>query len=345
MPPAPSSCSLRRSAARSSMPATAATRPDPGLARCPHDPSSQGTHRGLIVAICGDVLHSRVARSNIHLLNTLGARVRVVAPSTLLATGIASLGVEVYRTMREGLKDADIVMMLRLQLERMTSNLVPCQREYFRFFGLDDEKRSNAKPDALIMHPGPMNRGMEIDSTWPMAPEASSASRSRWAWRSAWRCLRRWHATSEPARAMHISTVSRPSNRAYLCAPHRPLHRPRRVGRHGDGRWQDLRSMPAVTADAWRRRNSSTVPATFWLPGLIDMRVFSGEPGPEYRETLSTEPGGFSRRRHDDHLHAKHRSSHRRRCPGRLHPPSCERHGAIKVPPMAAMTKGLKANR
>ena len=120
---------------------------------------------GLIVAICGDILHSRVARSNILLLNTLGARVRVVAPSTLLASGIARLGVEVYSSMWEGLKDADIVMMLRLQRERMTSNLVPSQREYFHFFGLDHEKLSRAKPDALIMHPGPMNRGVEIDSS------------------------------------------------------------------------------------------------------------------------------------------------------------------------------------
>jgi aspartate carbamoyltransferase catalytic subunit len=125
----------------------------------------KGRIAGLIVAICGDILHSRVARSNILLLNTLGARVRVIAPSTLLASAIARLGVEVYSSMREGLKDADIVMMLRLQRERMTSNLVPSQREYFHFFGLDHEKLACAKPDALIMHPGPMNRGVEIDSS------------------------------------------------------------------------------------------------------------------------------------------------------------------------------------
>src|SRR5262247_2156288 len=114
----------------------------------------KGRIEGLIVAICGDILHSRVARSNILLLNTLGARVRVIAPSTLIASGISRLGVEVYSSMREGLKDADIVMMLRLQRERMTSNLVPSQRDYFHFFGLDHEKLSRAKPDALIMHPG-----------------------------------------------------------------------------------------------------------------------------------------------------------------------------------------------
>ncbi|MEE8634177.1 MAG: aspartate carbamoyltransferase catalytic subunit [Methyloceanibacter sp.] len=119
---------------------------------------------GLTIAICGDILHSRVARSNIFLLNTLGARVRVIAPSTLLGEGIDRLGVEVYTSMREGLADADIVMMLRLQRERMVSSLIPSKREYFHFFGLDYEKLSHAKPDALIMHPGPMNRGVEIDS-------------------------------------------------------------------------------------------------------------------------------------------------------------------------------------
>jgi len=127
---------------------------------------------GLVVAICGDILHSRVARSNILLLNTLGARVRVVAPSTLLASGIERLGVEVYTSMWEGLVDADIVMMLRLQRERMASSLVPSQREYFHFFGLDYEKLARAKPDALVMHPGPMNRGVEIDSNVADAPQS-----------------------------------------------------------------------------------------------------------------------------------------------------------------------------
>jgi aspartate carbamoyltransferase catalytic subunit len=124
----------------------------------------KGRIEGLVVAICGDIQHSRVARSNILLLNTLGARVRVIAPSTLLPSGIERLGVEVYSSMREGLEDADIVMMLRLQRERMTSSLIPSQREYFHFFGLDYEKLARAKPDALVMHPGPMNRGVEIDS-------------------------------------------------------------------------------------------------------------------------------------------------------------------------------------
>ncbi len=123
-----------------------------------------GHVEGLTVAICGDVLHSRVARSNIHLLGKLGARVRVVAPSTLLPSGIANFGVEVHRNMAEGIAGADVVMMLRLQLERMNGAFVPSQREYYRFFGLDEDKLKKAKPGALVMHPGPMNRGIEIDS-------------------------------------------------------------------------------------------------------------------------------------------------------------------------------------
>ena len=137
----------------------------------------KGHIEGLIVAICGDILHSRVARSNILLLNALGARVRVVAPSTLLASGIERLGVEVHTSMNEGLADADIVMMLRLQRERMVSSLIPSQREYFHFFGLDYEKLARAKPDALVMHPGPMNRGVEIDSN--VADDARSLIREQ----------------------------------------------------------------------------------------------------------------------------------------------------------------------
>ncbi|MGZ5849589.1 MAG: aspartate carbamoyltransferase catalytic subunit [Methyloceanibacter sp.] len=137
----------------------------------------KGRISGLIVAICGDILHSRVARSNILLLNALGARVRVVAPSTLLAPGIERLGVDVHSSMREGLKDADVVMMLRLQRERMSSSLVPSQREYFHFFGLDYDKLAHAKPDAMVMHPGPMNRGVEIDSA--VADDPRSAIREQ----------------------------------------------------------------------------------------------------------------------------------------------------------------------
>ena len=125
---------------------------------------NKGRIRGLVVAICGDILHSRVARSNLILLNALGADVRVVGPSTLLPTGIENMGAKVFNNMREGLKDADIVMMLRLQRERMNGSFVPSVKEYFRYFGLDSEKLALAKPDALVMHPGPMNRGVEIAS-------------------------------------------------------------------------------------------------------------------------------------------------------------------------------------
>ncbi len=116
------------------------------------------------MAICGDILHSRVARSNIHLLNTMGAQVRVVAPRTLLPAAVERLGVEVFYDMKRGLADCDIVMMLRLQTERMQANFVPSIREYFHFFGLDYENLAEANAEALIMHPGPMNRGVEIDS-------------------------------------------------------------------------------------------------------------------------------------------------------------------------------------
>jgi aspartate carbamoyltransferase catalytic subunit len=124
----------------------------------------KGRLAGLTVAICGDIMHSRVARSNIYLLTTMGASVRVIAPPTLLPPQIERMGVTSYIDMREGLKDVDIVMMLRLQIERMHGSYVPSIREYFRFFGLDYDKLGAAKPDALIMHPGPMNRGVEIDS-------------------------------------------------------------------------------------------------------------------------------------------------------------------------------------
>ncbi len=125
---------------------------------------AKGRIAGLTIAICGDILHSRVARSNIEVLNTLGAKVRIIAPSTLLPAGADKLGAEVYTDMWKGLEDADIIMMLRLQRERMQGNYVPSTREYYHFFGLDHEKLAKAKPDALIMHPGPMNRGVEIAS-------------------------------------------------------------------------------------------------------------------------------------------------------------------------------------
>ena len=119
---------------------------------------------GLTVAICGDVMHSRVARSNVILLNTMGANVRLVGPPTLVPGDAAQWGAEVYHDMREGIAGADVVMMLRLQLERMDGAFIPSAREYFRFFGLDREKLAVASKGVRVMHPGPMNRGIEIDS-------------------------------------------------------------------------------------------------------------------------------------------------------------------------------------
>ena len=121
-------------------------------------------HR-LSIAICGDIAHSRVARSNILLLHKMENRLRLVAPPTLMPAGIEHFGVEVFHDMAEGLKGVDVVMMLRLQRERMDGGFVPSEREYFHLFGLDAEKLSFAAPDAIVMHPGPMNRGVEIDGT------------------------------------------------------------------------------------------------------------------------------------------------------------------------------------
>ncbi|MBK1623604.1 aspartate carbamoyltransferase catalytic subunit [Afifella marina] len=132
----------------------------------------KGRLDGLTVAICGDIRHSRVARSNILLLMGMGARIRLIAPSTLLPSNIECYGAEVFNDMRTGLKDADVVMMLRLQRERMTAAYVPSIREYFRYYGLDEEKLALAKPDALVMHPGPMNRGVEIDPLVADGPQS-----------------------------------------------------------------------------------------------------------------------------------------------------------------------------
>jgi aspartate carbamoyltransferase catalytic subunit len=122
----------------------------------------KGQIHDLTIAICGDITHSRVARSNIHLLNAMGARVRIVGPTTLIPKGIEAMGVDVSHSMEKGLEDVDVVMMLRLQQERMNAGYLPSLEEYFHLFGLTEAKLLNAKPDALILHPGPMNRGVEI---------------------------------------------------------------------------------------------------------------------------------------------------------------------------------------
>ena len=132
-----------------------------------------GRVEGLTVAICGDVAHSRVARSNVILLQLLGAEVRLVGPPTLVPGAARAWGCELHHDMRAGLRGADVVMMLRLQIERMDGAFVPSAREYFRFYGLDREKLAWAKPGARVMHPGPMNRGVEIESTVADDPAVS----------------------------------------------------------------------------------------------------------------------------------------------------------------------------
>ena len=133
----------------------------------------KGAFHNLRVAIVGDILHSRVARSQIHALTTLGVpEVRVIAPKTLLPTGVEQMGVHVYHDMKAGLKDVDVVIMLRLQNERMKGALLPSAQEYFKQFGLTQEKLALARPDAIVMHPGPMNRGVEIDSEVADGPQS-----------------------------------------------------------------------------------------------------------------------------------------------------------------------------
>jgi len=127
----------------------------------------------LRVAIVGDILHSRVARSDIHALTTLGCpEVRAVGPNTLLPSHLDNMGVRVYHDLVEGIKDCDVIIMLRLQKERMTGALIPSAQEYFKHFGLTEEKLRHAKPDAIVMHPGPMNRGVEIDSAVADGPQS-----------------------------------------------------------------------------------------------------------------------------------------------------------------------------
>ncbi|MBF9057093.1 aspartate carbamoyltransferase catalytic subunit [Rhodobacterales bacterium HKCCA1065] len=126
---------------------------------------AKGRLHRLNIAICGDIAHSRVARSNILLLGKMENRIRLIAPPTLMPAGVSEWGVEMYDDMQAGLAGCDVVMMLRLQKERMDGAFIPSEREYYHRFGLDAEKLSAAKDDAIVMHPGPMNRGVEIDGT------------------------------------------------------------------------------------------------------------------------------------------------------------------------------------
>ncbi|MEG9883454.1 MAG: aspartate carbamoyltransferase catalytic subunit [Hyphomicrobiales bacterium] len=124
----------------------------------------KGRIEGLTIAICGDILHSRVARSDILLLQTLGAHIRIIAPSPLLPPAMDRFGVEIHHEMESGIRDCDVIMMLRLQTERMEGGFIPSAREYYRYFGLDLDRLNHARTDCLVMHPGPVNRGVELDS-------------------------------------------------------------------------------------------------------------------------------------------------------------------------------------
>jgi aspartate carbamoyltransferase catalytic subunit len=132
----------------------------------------RGSFEGLVVAICGDVLHSRVARSNVLLLGKLGARVRLVGPPTLVPRGAADWGASVFHSMIEGIKDVDVVMMLRLQRERMEQGLVASLEDYHRAYGLTPARLRRAAPDAVVLHPGPMNRGVEIADAVADGPQS-----------------------------------------------------------------------------------------------------------------------------------------------------------------------------
>jgi len=126
---------------------------------------AKGRLHRLSIAICGDIAHSRVARSNIMLLGKMENRIRLIGPPTLMPTGVSEFGVEVFDDMKKGLEGVDVVMMLRLQKERMDGGFIPSEREYYHRYGLDAEKLAHADPQAIVMHPGPMNRGVEIDGT------------------------------------------------------------------------------------------------------------------------------------------------------------------------------------
>ncbi len=146
--------------------------PTQALLDCSTIRAHKGKLAGLEVAICGDIRHSRVARSNIWALTKLGAHVRVAAPRTLLAPGLTDMGASVYERIEPALEGVDVVMMLRIQKERMAGSLFPNTREYSRYFGLNPRRLELAKPDAIVMHPGPLNRGVEIDPAVADGPRA-----------------------------------------------------------------------------------------------------------------------------------------------------------------------------
>ena len=247
---------------------------------------AKGDISRLTVAICGDILHSRVARSNILLLNALGARVRVVAPSTLLPSGIAQMGVEVTPSMAEGLKDADVVMMLRLQRERMAGAFVPSVREYFRYFGLDAEKLKAAKEDALVMHPGPMNRGVEIASEIADGPQSVIQEQVEMGVAVRMAVM---EALLDPRRNRDGDAAH--EHHGFPARAHRRPLAGHRRDRHASS--STAAKIVAAGADALNQgvpdgAKVIDCAGKAIIPGLIDGRVFIGEPGGEHRETIAS---------------------------------------------------------
>ena len=278
---------------------------------------AKGRIAGLTVAICGDILHSRVARSNIIVLNTLGARVRIAAPSTLLPAAPERLGAEVFTDMWKALEGADVVMMLRLQRERMEGSYVPSTREYFHFFGLDHEKLARAKPDAHrhASRPDEPRRRDRLDRRRPFAA-ASSASRWRWASPCAWPCSRRWPATCRNDETLRPPPPSGPRARpsragtvfinARLVDPASNRDEPGGVVVR-DGLIADVGPHCGATRPTVPR--SSTARATCCAPGLIDCAGVHRRAGLRAsRDAEDREPGGRGRRRHHHRRHAGHRS-------------------------------------
>ena len=256
----------------------------------------------------------------------MGARVRVIAPPTLLPAEVERLGRRGLLRHAQGLEGCDIVMMLRLQTERMQGSFVPSIREYFRFFGLDRDKLQAAKPDALIMHPGPMNRGVEIDSELAddidrsvIREQVEMGVAVRMACLDA---LADWRGLRGPVNATESMRRKRPHGRLRQRAAARPGERPRRARRaHGRGRRDrrpgppDLPTAPPEGIEVDRLRGHCLA------PGLVDMRVQLREPGEEHKETIRPRAGGGGRRRHHPGRAAQHRAGGRRRRRGRVRRP------------------------
>ena len=255
------------------------------------------------------------------LLSMMGARVRLVAPRTLLPADADRFGVEVFTDMREGLAGADIVMMLRLQLERMAGAFVPSTREYFRFYGLDREKLAYAKPGALVMHPGPMNRGVEIDSDIADDVEVSLIPEQ-----------------VEMGVAIRMAVLDALVAGAGMNGMRRIAFRNARLVDPASG--LDVKGGLLVEngtiADIGPRLFNDAEPhdpevidcrGLVLAPGLIDCRVFTGEPGSEHRETLAIgQRSGGGGRRHHHGRDAQHRSGDRRAVAGGFHPAPRRRH-------------------